>query len=72
MTAVPVDEVTARARAARPGRVLLTLILGLFWVLGWVPGRAWTLAADCAVAVRLGYRSGRGLPPLPPLEDGHG
>ena len=63
---VPVDKITARGRQARPGRVLLSLVLGFFYVLGLIPGRLWLGAVDCAVAVRLGYRRGRGLPPLAP------
>jgi hypothetical protein len=61
---VPVDEITARGRQVRPrpGRMLLTAVLGVFFALGWLAGRAWMLAADCWVAVRLGYLHGRGLP----------
>ena len=62
---VPADQVTERPEVSR---VLLTVFLALFLALGWLPGRALLLLlADAAVAVRLGYRRGRGLPP-PPAE----
>jgi hypothetical protein len=63
---VPVDEITARGRAARPGRVLATLVLGFFLILGWLPGKLWYALADCAVAVSIGFRQGAGWPPRQP------
>lgn len=63
---VPVDEITARGRQASLGRVLATLILGFFYLIGWMTGKTWYGLADCFVAVRVGYRQGRGLAPLEP------
>lgn len=51
---VPVDRIGERARTARPGRLVLTVIVGLLFGLGWVAyktlavlwlGVAWTGAA---------------------------
>lgn len=42
---VPVDEITARAREVSFARVMLTLIMGLFYVIGWSAGHAWTAVA---------------------------
>lgn len=60
---IPVDEIRAQARQAKPGRVLATLFLGIFFLVGWVMGKLWFGLTDCFVAVRVGYRRGRGLPP---------
>lgn len=70
---VPVDEITARARQVRPGRMLATFILGFFFLLGWIPGRMWYLAADCVTAVSIGFRRGAKLPARPvPEQPGTG
>lgn len=59
---VPVGEITAAGRQARPGRVLVTLLLGLFMIPGWVLGRTWLALADGVVAFRVGFWRGRGVP----------
>ena len=41
---VPLDRIEQRARQAHPGRVLLTLLAGLLFALGWAAYKA------CAVA----------------------
>lgn len=58
---VPVEEIATRAHQARPGRIFVTVILGVFFLLGWLAGKAWYGLADCAVAVRLGWEHGRGI-----------
>jgi hypothetical protein len=62
---IPVDEITAArlAHQARPGRLLLTLVLGVFFVLGWLAGRAWLLAVDCFNSARIGWWRGTGMTP---------
>lgn len=60
---VPADEIMARGRQVRFSRVLTTLLLGLFFALGWLAGRAWLAAADAVIAVRLGWQQGRGQVP---------
>ncbi len=64
MTDIPLadDQVEAR-EDGQAGRFLLTVFLACFFMIGWFPGRCWLLLADGAVAMRLGYRRGRGLPP---------
>jgi hypothetical protein len=66
LDAVPTEEIIARGHAARPGRVLVTLIFGFFFLLGWLPGKLWYGLADCMVAMRLGFRRGAGWAPLEP------
>lgn len=66
---VPVEAITARAREVRLSRVVLTLLLGFFYVAGWLAGRAWVGVVSAAFAVRDGWRDGQGIPrepvPLP-------
>ena len=60
---VPLDRIERRARHARPGRVLLTLIAGLLFGLGWLTCKAcavtWLAAAWCASAVIEGWQSAK-------------
>jgi hypothetical protein len=57
-----VTELGEQARAApAPGRVLVTLVAGLFYGIGFVIGGAWRAVAFCAVAARYGYWQGLGL-----------
>ena len=61
---VPLDDIAAQAREAHPGRVLLTVIAGLLFGLGWVVAKvfavAWLAAAWSFLAVREGWRSAHG------------
>lgn len=56
---VPVDRITAEARQIRLGRLLLTLVAGLFWLIGWVAGKAALAVVWCAVAVKVGWQEAR-------------
>lgn len=62
------DAITAQAAQVDAGRVvgraLLTVLAGVCWLIGAVPGATIRGLAWCAVAVRVGYRDGRGLPRL--------
>ena len=58
---VPTEAITARGREAKPGHALLTLVLGFFFLIGWVPGRVWLGMADGVIAMRIGWLRGRGL-----------
>lgn len=55
-------RITARARQARPGQVLLVLLTGLFMGLGWaaakLTGLAWFLIAWAASAIIEGWVTG--------------
>ena len=61
---VPVDEITARARKARPGHALATLVggvlFGLFWLLGNLFTVVWFSLAWLWMACDEGWRSARG------------
>lgn len=60
---IPVDDITARARSARPGRAVLTIIAAVLFGLGWVVYKAcalaWLAAAWCGSAVIEGWQSAR-------------
>lgn len=60
---VPVDRITARAREAHFGRLLLTLIGSLLFGLGWLAFKIvrvlWFAGAWCAFAVAEGWQQAR-------------
>ncbi len=58
---LPVGEIAASAREVKFSRVALTLVLGFFYVLGWLAGHAWIGVVMCALSVRRGWREGQGL-----------
>jgi hypothetical protein len=64
---IPVDEISERAREAKPGRTALTVIAGVLFGLGWVTaktlGTLWLAVAWCVTAARLGWREARGNQP---------
>lgn len=55
-----VQQASAQARQVRFARVLLIVIAGFFFAIGWTAGRAWTGAVFCALMVRQGWREGTG------------
>jgi len=60
---VPVDRISQRARAARPGRTVLAVIAGLLFGLGWLAYKAcaaaWLAVAWCGCAVIEGWQEAR-------------
>lgn len=58
---IPVEEITARAREVKFSRVVLTLIMGFFYVIGWTAGHAWVGVVICALSVRRGWLEGQGI-----------
>lgn len=60
---VPVERITAQAREVHAGKTLMTLVAGLFFVIGWVAFRVvavvWLAMVWCAVATREGWRESR-------------
>lgn len=63
-----VDQIGAHARevdaSAVVSHALLTVVAALLVLVGKIPGRLVRAAVWAGVAVRVGYREGRGLPPL--------
>lgn len=59
LQAVPLERVRAEARELHPGRTLLTLLVGLFWALGWLAGKTVTGLVFCWAAVKVGYQEAR-------------
>lgn len=57
------DRITAEARQMRFGRVLLTILAGLLYGVGWIAakgfGGLWLALAWSAVAVRVGWQEAR-------------
>jgi hypothetical protein len=63
---VPLDRIEGEARQVHLGRALLTLLVGLFWALGWLAGKA-TLAIGFAyVAAKTGFQDARTQAGRPP------
>lgn len=63
---VPVERITAEAREIRIGQTLLTLLAGLFYVIGWTVAKVvnvvWFAAAWSFTAVKVGWNEGRAAP----------
>lgn len=62
LDAVPVEQIRADARQVRFSRVLITVIAGFFFAIGWTAGHTWLAVVFCAVAIRYGWREGTGIP----------
>lgn len=58
---IPVDELAAQARQARPGHGLVTVITAIFVGFGWAIGAVVTGIAFAGLCLRYGYQRGRGL-----------
>lgn len=56
---VPVERISDQAREIRAGRLLLTLVAGLLFAVGWSAGAAFRALVWCAVAVKVGWQDGR-------------
>jgi len=57
---VPVDAISDEAQKVRWGRLLLTLLVGLFWLIGWAAGKVFLGLAFCGAAVKIGWREAHG------------
>ncbi len=64
---VPVDAITEQARAAKPGRVALTVAAGVLFWSAWAVAKSlavlWLGVSWCFTAMRLGWREARGNQP---------
>jgi hypothetical protein len=60
---IPVEQINARARQARPGRAVLTVIAAVLFGLGWVTFKTftvtWFAVAWCGSAVAEGWIAAR-------------
>lgn len=60
---VPVDRITAEARAAHPGRTLLTIVAAVLYGVGWVAAKTvavvWLGLAWSFAAVKVGWQDAR-------------
>jgi hypothetical protein len=56
---LPIERIQAEAHKVHLGRALLTLLVGVFWLLGWLVGKA-TLAIGFAwAASKVGFEEAR-------------
>jgi hypothetical protein len=58
---VPVDAIRTEAHEIRWGRLLLTLLVGIFWLIGFVAGKVAVGLAYCWVAVKVGWKEAHGV-----------
>jgi hypothetical protein len=58
---VPVDEIRDEAHQVQVGRLLLTLIVGVFWLIGWLAGKASLGVGYCWAAVKIGWKEAHGV-----------
>jgi hypothetical protein len=56
---VPRDRIEAEARQVRLGRALLTLLLGVFWALGWLIGMVSVGVGFVWAAAKTGFQDAR-------------
>lgn len=64
-SATRADQILVEARQVRLPRVALTVVLGLFWMFGWLAGKVCLGLVVAAVSVRRGWRDGYGAVPPP-------
>lgn len=56
---IPVDRVQAEARQVHVGRLLLTLLIGFFWLLGWAAGMVSLGVGFAYAAMKVGWQDAR-------------
>lgn len=56
---VPLERIQAEARQVDLGRALLTLLVGVFWLLGWLAGKLTLGVGFAYAAARVGYVEAR-------------
>jgi hypothetical protein len=53
---VPTDRIMSQAREAQVGRLLLAVLLGVFYALGWVARKLVLALAVVGTSVKLGWQ----------------
>jgi hypothetical protein len=56
---IPVERIGDKARTAEPGKVLLTVLVAVLYVPGWVAGKLWLALAWAGAAVMVGWQDAR-------------
>ena len=56
---VPVDQIEVEATQIRPGRGLRTLLIGVFYAIGWTAGKASVAGRLAMAGVRRGWKDAR-------------
>lgn len=60
---IPIDRISADARQVHLGRLLVTMIVAVFFGIGWVASKVWLGCAFAGVAVKAGWLEARTPPP---------
>jgi hypothetical protein len=56
---LPIERIQAEAREVHFGRTLLTLLVGVFWLLGWLAGKATLALGFVWAAAKVGFKEAR-------------
>lgn len=59
---VPTEEIRADAHQIHLGRLLLTLLVGIFWLIGFAAGKTSLGLRFAVAAMRRGWKDARGEP----------
>jgi hypothetical protein len=59
---VPLERIEIEARQVHLGRVLLTVLVGIFWALGWLAGKMTLGIGFAYAAAKVGFQEARGEP----------
>lgn len=63
---VPTERIEAEARQVHLGRSLLNLLLGVFWLVGWLAGTVSVGIGFAYAAAKTGYQDARSQAGRPP------
>lgn len=58
---LPMERIEAEARQVHLGRALLTFLVGIFWVLGWLAGKVTLVVGFAYAAAKVGFLEARGV-----------
>lgn len=62
MISIPLDAIEQRARTARPGQALMTALVLIPYIVGWILRKLWVGAVFLWVAAVTGWREAGGTP----------